>query len=116
MQKNSIASLEALLARGGDKPSLRFALASRHFAEGRAEVAARHAQAAVALDPDYSAAWKLLGQAHTHCGNSAAAIDAYEQGIAVAQRRGDQQAAKEMAVFLKRLRAARDPADSTPQS
>jgi len=32
-----------------------------------------------------------------------AAIDAYQNGIRVAEERGDKQAAREMAVFLKRL-------------
>lgn len=120
MKPDLIASLEALLASGGDKPSLRFALASRHLAEGRAADAANHAQAAVALDPKYSAAWKLLGQAHAQNGDSAAAIAAFEHGIKVAQNRGDQQAAKEMAVFLKRLlkgaaAPAADPAPGVPR-
>jgi len=34
------------------------------------------------------------------------AADAYEQGIAVAEERGDIQAAKEMRVFLKRSNKA----------
>jgi hypothetical protein len=33
-------------------------------------------------------------------------VQAYERGIAVAERRGDRQVAKEMRVFSKRLRAA----------
>jgi len=31
------------------------------------------------------------------------AIDAYTQGIEIAEKKGDKQAAKEMTVFLKRL-------------
>lgn len=112
-----LASLEAMLARGGDNASLRCALASRHLAEGRAEVAVGHAEAAVALDPQYSAAWKLLGRARAEAGKTAAAVEAYQQGIAVAQDRGDQQAAKEMRVFLKRLQAehAARPGPSSSQ-
>jgi hypothetical protein len=53
------------------------------------------------LEP--GAAWKLYGKALTEAGESGAAIEAYRQGIAVAERRGDRQAAKEMAVFLRRL-------------
>jgi hypothetical protein len=58
---------------------------------------------AIAFDPHYSAAWKLLGRALAEGGDPAAAADACERGIAVARERGDEQAAKEMGVFLRRL-------------
>jgi len=104
------ANLEALLAKGNDSPTLRFALATRYLAAGDAAAAARHAGGALALDADYSAAWKLLGQAQTIGGDAAAAAASYRRGIEVAERRGDRQAAKEMQVFLKRLeKAAQDP-------
>ena len=102
-----IANLEALLAKGADNPGLRLALATRHLAARNFAAAVQHAEAAVALDPDYSAGWKALGRAHTAAGATGAAITAYERGIAVAEQRGDQQAAKEMRVFLKRLAAPR---------
>jgi Tfp pilus assembly protein PilF len=97
------ANLEALLARGADSATLRFALATRYLAAGDAAAAARHAEAAVALDPEYSAAWKLLGQTLTAANRAPEAAEAYRHGIGVADRRGDRQAAKEMHVFLKRL-------------
>jgi cytochrome c-type biogenesis protein CcmH/NrfG len=58
----------------------------------------------VARDPNYSAAWKVLGQALAESGALAEAVAAYERGIAVAEARGDKQAAKEMTVFLRRIR------------
>ena len=61
------------------------------------------ASRAVELDPQYSAAWKLYGKALTDAGRHDDAIAAYAQGIEVAERRGDKQAAKEMTVFHKRL-------------
>jgi hypothetical protein len=39
----------------------------------------------------------------TYSGYVREAADAYRRGIEVAERRGDQQAAKEMRVFLKRI-------------
>jgi len=66
-------------------------------------MAAGHAQRALALDPDYSAAWKLLGRALTDLGRFDEALAAYRAGIAVAQRKGDLQAAREMQVFARRL-------------
>ena len=66
--------------------------------------AAEHLRQSVAKDPKYSAAWTLLGQALADAGHKDEAIKAYEDGIQVAEEKGDKQAAKEMAVFLKRLK------------
>ena len=59
--------------------------------------------AALERDAQYSAAWKLLGKALAEAGDGPCAAEAYAQGIAVAEARGDVQAAKEMRVFLRRL-------------
>jgi Tfp pilus assembly protein PilF len=106
MAHDLIANLEALLTKGGDNAALRLALASRYLDAGDAAGAVRHAEAAVRLDPDYSAGWKTLGRALTAADRGADAAAAYERGIEVAERRGDQQAAKEMRVFSARLRRA----------
>jgi Tfp pilus assembly protein PilF len=98
-----IDSLEATLAAGRDSVQLRFGLASACFGAGRFEDARRHASVAVERDPDYSAAWRLLGRALTELKESAAARDAFEKGIAVARQHGDMQLVKEMTVFLRRL-------------
>jgi len=103
MAQDLIANLEALLAKGQDAPSLRFALASRYLAAGDPAAALRHAEAAVALDAGYSAGWKVLGQVRAAAGDVRGAIESYRRGIEVADARGDRQAAKEMGVFLKRL-------------
>jgi predicted Zn-dependent protease len=59
---------------------------------------------AISLDPHYSAAWKLYARALANSGKIAEAVAAYEHGITIAETRGDIQAAKEMQVFLKRLK------------
>jgi cytochrome c-type biogenesis protein CcmH/NrfG len=61
---------------------------------------------AVELDPDYTAAWKLLGRALLESGDAEGAIAAYRGGIAVAQRKGDKQAGREMEVFARRIEKA----------
>ncbi len=94
--------LEALLARGQDSPVLRYSLGMAYLDEDPAR-AVVHFQQAVTLDPDYSAAWKMLGKALTAAHHPALAQAAYANGIAAAERKGDVQAAKEMKVFLKRL-------------
>jgi Flp pilus assembly protein TadD len=105
-------NLEALIASGKDGAPVRFALASRYAADARLDKALEHAQVAVTLDADYSAAWKLLGRILADSGRDAEAVEAYRSGIEVAERRGDQQAAKEMRVFLKRLERARNDSGS----
>jgi predicted Zn-dependent protease len=101
-----IENLEAMLARGQDNALLRFSLGGALLKEGAAYKAAEHLKRAVEHDPNYSAAWKLYGKALAEAGRPAEAMQAYESGIRIAEAKGDIQAAKEMRVFLKRLKAA----------
>jgi Tfp pilus assembly protein PilF len=101
------ASLEAMLARGSDGAMLRFTLASRYLECGELERALAHAEVAVKLDADYSAAWRLLGKIQEAGGSRELAAESFGRGIAVAEQRGDRQAAKEMRVFLRRLEVDR---------
>jgi len=103
MPTDAIARFETLLASGKDGALLRFGLGLQYLKTGEASRAAEHLRTAVKLDPGYSAAWKLLGKALTECANTDEAIEAYRQGIAAAEKKGDKQAAKEMTVFLRRL-------------
>lgn len=98
-----LETFEKMLASGKDSAMLRFSLGSELFKRGEFSAAAVHLERAVELDPVYSAAWKLLGRAREMAGERQAAVEAYERGLVVAQSRGDQQAAREMAVFLRRL-------------
>jgi Tfp pilus assembly protein PilF len=97
-----------LLARAPDSAVLRFTLATAYFDRRELERAGLHAEAALALDADYSAAWKLLGKIQAARGETHKAAATYRQGIAVAEARGDLQAAKEMRVFLRRLEAEKE--------
>jgi len=96
--------LEALLASGVDAPTLRYTLAKHYLDAGEADKAVAHAEVAVELDADYSAGWRLLGQAQAAAGRPGDAARSFERGIEVASRSGDRQVEKEMQVFLKRLR------------
>jgi Tfp pilus assembly protein PilF len=98
-----ISNLENLLAQGKESPLLRFSLGSEYLKLRLTWVAVFHLKRALELDPNYSAAWKLLGTAFAEAGILHGAIDIYRRGIEVAERRGDQQAAKEMTVFARRL-------------
>lgn len=98
-----VERFEALLAAGKDGALLRFGLGMQYLKSGDYARAACHLRRAVEQDPGYSAAWKLLGKALAQSGQSDAAREAYRAGIAAAEQRGDKQAAREMAVFLRRL-------------
>ena len=98
-----IARFEQMLAGGTDTGLLRFSLGNEYLKRGDAQRAVQHLARAVELDPQYSAAWKLLGKALVDAGRTSEALAAYRQGIAVAEEKGDKQAAKEMSVFARRL-------------
>lgn len=99
----SIQSLENMLAKGLDNALLRFGLGKGYLDAGEFAQATEHLQRCVKLDPGYSAAWKLLGQALLKQARLDEAHAAWQQGLAVAREKGDKQAEKEMAVFLRRL-------------
>lgn len=98
-----ILNFEKMLAAGKDNALLRFSLGNEYLKIGDPANAAMHLKQAVVQDPKYSAAWKLLGRALVESGHPAEALAAYHDGIAVAEAKGDKQAAKEMAVFAHRI-------------
>ncbi len=102
----ALASFERMLASGKDGALLRYSLGNEYLKVGNTAAAAEHLARAVAFDADYTAAWKLLGKALAGQDRANEALAAYRAGIAVAQRRGDKQAGKEMAVFASRIEKA----------
>ena len=98
-----IATFETMLARGQDSALLRYGLGQAYLEAEDMSRATEHLAEAVKQDGNYSAAWKLYGKALSACQREDEAIVAYDRGIAVAEARGDIQAAKEMTVFRKRL-------------
>jgi len=101
-----IDNFEAMLARGQDSALLRYSLGNEYLKQGDATKAIAHLADALRQDPTYSAAWKLYGKALAETGAPQRAIDAFDQGIAAAEAKGDVQAAKEMRVFRKRAARA----------
>jgi len=98
-----VQNLEKLLSQGKDSALLRFSLGAEYLKLKQTWVAVYQLRRALEMDPNYSAAWKLLGKALTDAGVLRDALDAYRRGVAIAEQRGDKQAAKEMAVFALRL-------------
>jgi Flp pilus assembly protein TadD len=100
---SALANFEKMLAAGKDSALLRFSLGNEHLKAGAPASASEHLARAVALDPDFTAAWKLYGKALAAAGREDEALSAYRSGIEVAVKRGDKQAEKEMRVFARRL-------------
>ena len=63
-----LGSLLKLLGTPRDSALLRFSLGSEYLKAGDPASAATHLREAVTRDPDYSAAWKLLGRALAESG------------------------------------------------
>jgi predicted Zn-dependent protease len=80
-----------------------FGYASALFDAGRYPEAVVEFREAIRLKPDYSAAFRDLGKALEKSDAHAEAMQAYCEGIPIAERNGDLQTLKEMQVFLKRL-------------
>lgn len=99
-----IDNLETMLSRGQDNALVRYGLGNEYLKLQQYDQAVMHLQKALEFDPKYSAAWKLLGKAYTGAAQTGEAIKAYEAGIRTAEAKGDVQAAKEMRIFLKRLK------------
>lgn len=110
-----IANLEKLLGGPRDGALLRYSLGNEWLKADEPARAAACFREAVNRDPDYSAAWKLLGKALAESGSLAEALEAYRGGIAVATAKGDLQAAKEMGVFAKRIARQLGVADDEPE-
>ena len=99
----ALANLLKMLEAGCDNALLRFSIGNEYLKAGDARAATQHLRAAVKHDPGYSAAWKHLGRALEMSDALQDALEAYREGIAVAERKGDKQAAKEMTIFARRL-------------
>jgi len=98
-----LASFLKMLDAGKEGALLRYSVGNEYTKAGDAVNAALHLRHAVTLDPEYTAAWKLLGRALADSGHIDEALAAYAEGIAVAGRRGDKQAQREMQVFARRI-------------
>ena len=84
-----IAAVARNGAIGKDNALLRFSLGLHYLNAADPARAAPHLRAAVAHDPGYSAAWKLLGRALGETGARDEAREAYRRGIEAADRKGD---------------------------
>ena len=97
-------ALEKMLAAGTDNAMLRYTLGLVCFKEKDYPSASEHLKEALEQDQNHSASWKIYGKTLAALDKTEEAIEIYEKGIAIAESKGDIQAAKEMKVFLKRMK------------
>ena len=100
---STLENFEKMLAQGRDSALLRYSLGNEYLKADNPCNAITHLREALRQDPKHSASWKLLGRALAETGELDEALATYRQGIAVAEAKGDIQAAKEMNVFAKRI-------------
>ena len=81
----------------------RYALAMEYVGAGQYEDAVRHFKEAIRLDPGYSAAYFQAGLASHKAGNIDAAKEFLQNGIVVADKKGDRHARDEMQAALDLL-------------
>ncbi len=80
-----------------------FMLGKLYLDVDRPADAAAQFESCIRLKPDYSAAYRLLGDAYRKAGDTGKARDVYTRGIKVAEGNGDLQTVKEMKAFLSKL-------------
>lgn len=103
MDAERVAQFQALIALEPEDTVLRFGLGELYVEAGDFARAAEQFAEIVRLDPQYSAAYRYLGQSYAALEQRTEARQIFACGIAVAETRGDLQTAKEMRVFLRRL-------------
>lgn len=102
---DKIEKLEAMLDDPEqEQDALTHFLLGREYMEAdRAEDAVRAFSRCVELNPEYSAAYRFLGDSYRKNNQADKAKETYETGMTIANEMGDLQAAKEMKALLSRL-------------
>jgi len=96
-------SLQTMLQKEPDDLFLLYAIALEHKKAGDFADALRYLQDVVKRDALYCVAYQQAAQVHELAGDSQAAKNAYRDGIAAAQRKGDLHAKEEMESALGML-------------
>lgn len=101
--QRKIDQFERLVAHSGQDALSRFTLGRAYLEAGRADDAVRVLDEALAIKPDLTAAYVVLGEAHEKAGRLARAIKVWNQGIELAQKKGDLHPRNQMQEHLKRV-------------
>jgi Flp pilus assembly protein TadD len=99
-----LAALEQMAAESPDDALIHFMLGSQQMLAGQYAEAATSLTRCLELNPDHTAAARLLGDAWRKQGKNDEAREAYARTIEIAERTGELQAAKEARALMRKLK------------
>jgi predicted Zn-dependent protease len=100
---DKLAALQEILAMDPGNAFARYGLAMEHIAQGNPEAALAEFDALIGHSPDYVPAYQMSGQTLVELGRIDAALVRLNEGIAAAQRTGNQHAMAEMSAMRDEL-------------
>jgi tetratricopeptide (TPR) repeat protein len=103
MEKSRLETLEEFLSANPNDAFVRYGLAQEYLKQGRADQAVQQFRALLEHNAEYKAAYYHLGQALERLGRLDEAREAYQQGIEVTTRLGDQHTRSELQTALDML-------------
>jgi predicted Zn-dependent protease len=93
---DKIAALTEILAADPTNAFARYGLAMEHISQGNSDVALNEFTTLIGHNPDYVPAYQMSAQTLAKIGRTDEALDRLHQGIAAANRTGNQHALAEM--------------------
>ena len=93
---NKIAALTEILQADPTNAFARYGLAMEHVAQGNPEAALTEFDTLIGHNPDYVPAYQMSAQTMVKLGRTEAAVTRLHEGIAAANRTGNQHALAEM--------------------
>jgi predicted Zn-dependent protease len=95
--------LKEFLTHNPDDPFARYGLAMEYRNTGETGAALREFETLIAANPDYTAAYFMAAQTLASAGRAEEAKQKLREGIASAERTGNQHAKSEMSAMLEEL-------------
>jgi Tfp pilus assembly protein PilF len=96
---DKLAALQEILAMDPGNAFARYGLAMEHIAQGNPEAALVEFDSLIVHSPDYVPAYQMSAQTLVTLGRIDAALERLDEGIAAAQRTGNQHALAEMSAM-----------------
>jgi predicted Zn-dependent protease len=108
MVQSKIEVFTAMLAEQPENAMIWYGLASEQFKLENWAEAAKSLRQVVSLNPDYTAAYQMLGTALAKMDDTAGAQEAWRDGIEAARRTGAWKAGQHMQALLAGITAGND--------
>ena len=102
MTNTRIGQLRARVEADGLDTQAHYALGGEYLALGERMMAVAEFRRCVEIDPQFAAAWRLLGDSYASIGVAKEAASAWGHGAYAAARQGDTRAADEMGALQEK--------------